>query len=122
MSLLTLAAIGAIPIAWYGVVQGVIQRNTFPPSADPHHNAHWWAISALAFTGLLVLNGAGFGARGWRVGAAMVGLFGLTFGAASSVAPESASAVSLPWSIATSLWSLAVLAVVIRSSTDDSFP
>jgi hypothetical protein len=49
--LLALAAIGAIPAAWYGVDQALFQRNTFPPTADPHHNAHWWAMAIIAFHG-----------------------------------------------------------------------
>jgi hypothetical protein len=114
---LALAAIGAIPIAWYGVGQALIQRNTFPPSADPHHNAHWWAISALAFAGLLVLSGAGFGLRGWRIGAAAVGLSAAAFGVTSLVVPEAASAISLTWSIASILWGLAALAVTVSPST-----
>jgi len=57
--ILVLALIGLVPIASYGMDQALMQRNTFPPSADPHHNAHWWAMSALAFAGLLVLGGAG---------------------------------------------------------------
>ncbi|HEX6581116.1 MAG TPA: hypothetical protein VF195_09625 [Actinomycetota bacterium] len=35
--LLALAAVGAIPAARYGIDQALIQRNTFPPTADPHH-------------------------------------------------------------------------------------
>ena len=120
LSILMLAAIGAIPIVWYGVVQALMQRNTFPPSADPHHNAHWWAMSALAFAGILVLIGAGLGLRGWRVGATAVGLSGVAFGAASLVAPDAASAVSLLWSIASILWGLAVLAAQFRPA-DDSY-
>ena len=122
MSVLTLAAIGAIPMAWYGVGQALIQRHTFPPSADPHHNAHWWAMSALAFAGLLVLVGAGTGLRGWRVGATAVGLSVAAFGVASLVAPEAASAVSLPWSFASILIGLAILAVGIRPTAYDSHP
>lgn len=115
--ILVLTAIGAIPIAWYGVGQALMQRNTFPPSADPHHNAHWWAMSALAFCGLLVLSAAGFGLRGWRLGATAVGLSALAFGVTSLLAPAAASAVSPIWSIAFFLWGLVVLAVTMRPST-----
>lgn len=114
LSLLMLAAIGAIPIAWYGVGQALMQRHTFPPSADPHHNAHWWAMSALTFAGVLVLSGAGLGLRGWRVGATAVGLSGVAFGVASLVTPEAASAVPLLWSIASILWGLAIIAGQFR--------
>lgn len=117
LSILMLAAIGAIPIVWYGVGQALMQRNTFPPSADPHHNAHWWAMSALAIAGILVLSGAGLGLRGWRVGATAVGLSGVAFGVASLVAPEAASAVSLVWSIASILWGLAILAAQVLPLT-----
>ncbi|HVR33052.1 MAG TPA: hypothetical protein VMS74_10145 [Acidimicrobiia bacterium] len=120
LSIVMLTAIGAIPIVWYGVSQGLMQRNTFPPSADPHHNAHWWAMSVLVFAGILVLGGAGLGLRGWRVGATAVGLSGVAVGVASLVAPEAASAVSLPWSIASILWGLAVFAAQVRP-TDNSY-
>lgn len=117
LSILTLAAIGAIPIVWYGVGQALMQRNTFPPSADPHHNAHWWAMSVLLFAGILVLSGAGLGLRGWRVGATAVGLSAVAFGVASLVAPEAASAVSLPWSIGAILWGVAILVAQVRPRT-----
>ena len=119
LSIFLLAVIGAIPIVWYGVGQALMQRNTFPPSADPHHNAHWWAMSALVFAGILVLGGGGLGLRGWRVGATAVGLSVVAVGVASLVAPEAASAVSLPWTIASILWGLAILAAQVRP-TDNS--
>ena len=37
------------PAAWYGVDQALLQRNTFPPTADPHHNGHWWVMAIVAF-------------------------------------------------------------------------
>jgi hypothetical protein len=92
--LLILALIGVIPIAWYGVDQALMQRNTFPPSADPHHNAHWWAMSVLAFAGPLVLSGASQGFRWWRVGTNAIGLSGVAFGLVSLVTPEAGSAAA----------------------------
>lgn len=40
-------ALLALPAVWYGIDQGVMQRNTWPPLADPHHQAHWYAMSVL---------------------------------------------------------------------------
>jgi hypothetical protein len=119
LSFLMLAAIGAIPVVWYGVGQALMQRNTFPSSADPHHNAHWWAMSALAFAGILVLSAAGLGLRGWRVGATAVGFSGVAFGIGSLVAPEAASAVSSLWSSAAILWGLAILVTQFRLPSTD---
>ncbi len=47
--LLVLAAIGVIPAAWYGVEQALVQRNTFPPTADPQALEQGWAIAAIAW-------------------------------------------------------------------------
>jgi uncharacterized membrane protein YhaH (DUF805 family) len=34
-------AVAAAPVAaWYGVEQALLQRNSWPPTADPHHNGH----------------------------------------------------------------------------------
>lgn len=101
---LVLAAIGALPAVWYGVDRGFMQRNTFPPTADPHHNAHWWAMSVCAFMVVLVVSIAAISARGWQVAAVVAGLGAISVGAASVIAPQAASAVGVGWGSAAVAW------------------
>lgn len=107
-TLLTLAGLGAVPLVWYGVSQALIQRNTFPPSADPHHNAHWWAMSAVALMVVLVVAVSGLGLRGWRIGAVLAGATGIAIGTASMLDGGAASTLGLPWSLLLTLWAAAV--------------
>lgn len=44
--LLVLATLG-LPAAAFGVQQALIQRGTWPPLADPHHQSHWYAMALL---------------------------------------------------------------------------
>lgn len=107
--LLVLAAIAAIPAAWYGVDQALMQRNTFPPTADPHHNAHWWAMAILAFMVVLVMAATAVPSSGWRLGPRVAGLAAIAVGAASLLAASSASAVWPGWAIAAIVWGLVAI-------------
>jgi hypothetical protein len=114
--LLLLAAIAAVPAGWYGIEQALIQRNTFPPTADPHHNAHWWVMGMLPFMVVLVVAAAALPAGGWRLGARLGGAAAVAVGLTSPVAPSAASAVWSPFAVLTALWGLAVVAVTFRGS------
>ncbi|HEX2028828.1 MAG TPA: hypothetical protein VHF25_12610 [Nitriliruptorales bacterium] len=106
--LLLLAAL-ASPGLWYGFDQGMMQRNTWPPLADPHHQAHWYAMSVLAFLIVVVVAGAALAGRGWRVAAASAGAGASALALASLLSPASASALHPLWAIGAALWGLAVL-------------
>lgn len=106
---LVLAALAALPAGWYGVGQALMQRNTFPPTADPHHNAHWWAMAVLAFAVILVVASAALPSTGWRLGPRVAGLAAVTVGSASLVATSSASAVGAGWGVAAIVWGLAAV-------------
>jgi hypothetical protein len=112
--LLALAAIGAIPAAWYGVDQALFQRNTFPPTADPHHNAHWWAMAILAFMVILVMAAAALPGRGWRLGATLAAAAAGGVGVASLVAGSAASSVPTVGAVAAIAWGLAGLWLSVR--------
>lgn len=99
-----LAAMAAVPAAWYGVDQALMQRNTFPPTADPHHNAHWWAMAVFAFAVVLVTAAAGLPGKGWRLGPRVAGMAAMAVGIVSILAPSSASALRPGWAIAAVLW------------------
>jgi hypothetical protein len=115
-SLLLLAVIAAVPAAWYGVEQALIQRNTFPPTADPHHNAHWWVMGMLAFMIVLVVGAAAVPTTGWRLGAAVGGFAAMVVGVASVVAPSAASAVRPGFAVAATLWGVAVIGFTFRGA------
>ena len=101
----------ALPGVWYGIDQGLIQRNTWPPLADPHHQAHWYAMSVLAFLIVLVVAGAALHGRGWRLAATTAGSAAATIAVASLADPSSASALPAGWATAGLAWGLAVLGV-----------
>lgn len=101
----------ALPAVWFGIDQGLMQRNTWPPLADPHHQAHWYAMSVLAFLIVLVVAGASLHGRGWRLAATTAGSAAAAIAVASLADPSSASALPAGWAAAGLAWSLAVLAV-----------
>ncbi len=106
-----LAAAGA-PFVWYGVDQALMQRNTWPPLADPHHQAHWYMMSVLAFTIVFVAATAAVSAPGWRLAALTSGLAAVAVGAVSLLAPDAASALTLPWALLAIGWGVAALALI----------
>lgn len=87
--LLALAAI-ALPGVWYGVGQALMQRNTWPPLADPHHQAHWLVMALLAFMMVSVVAGAGLSGRGWRMATITAAAAALAVGTASLLSSPSA--------------------------------
>jgi hypothetical protein len=105
-------ATAAAPFAvWWGTGQALVQRGTFPPTADPHHQAHWFAMAVFAFAVVLAVAAAGLGGAGWRVGATTAGLAVAAFGTASLIAPDAGSAVPAAAAVTAVLWAAAVLLV-----------
>lgn len=113
--LLLLAAIAVVPLLAYGVDQALMQRNTFPPTADPHHQAHWFAMATFAFVVPLVVATAALGAPGWRLGAVAASVGTMAVAVSSIANPEAASSFGRLAGGAALLWAVAVLAVVVRS-------
>lgn len=116
MRLLLLAAV-ALPGLWYAFDQGLMQRHTWPPLADPHHQAHWYAMSVLAFMTVLVIAGTSLTGRGWRTAAFTAGAAATAVGTVSLLTPAAASALHPAWAAAATIWGLAVLAVTWRERT-----
>lgn len=114
--LLALALFATIPAAYYGIEQGLIQRNTFPPVEDPHHQAHWYAMSVAGFVTVLVVAAAATARKGWRLSATSGGLAAMMVGAASIISSASASSLHPVWAMGALLWGALVLAVVWRGS------
>jgi hypothetical protein len=107
---LALAAL-SLPVVWYGIDQALIQRNTWPPLADPHHQAHWISMAILAFMVPLVLASAALSGRGCRLAAIAVGVAAIAVAAASLLAPQAASVLHAGWALVALMWGLAVLAL-----------
>jgi hypothetical protein len=113
LPILAVAAFG-LPWLWYGRTQGLLQRETWPPLADPHHQAHWYAMSLLAVLIVLTATAAAVGGRGWRAAATASAVAALAVATASLLAPSAASALTPVWAGAALLWGAALLAVTWR--------
>jgi hypothetical protein len=110
---LVLAALGA-PALWYGAAQALLQRNTWPPLADPHHQAHWYAMALLSFMVVSVVASAAWGERGWRPAALSSAAASGVVGVVSLASPASASALTPAWAVVALLWGVAVLGLTLR--------
>lgn len=109
-------AAAALPALWYGIGQGLLQRNTWPPMADPHHQAHWYAMALLAVMVVLVVATAALSGRGWRLAALTTGLAAISLAMVSLLAPDAGSALAPAWAGAALLWGVAVLSVTWREA------
>jgi hypothetical protein len=80
----TVAAVGAIPLVWFGLAMARLQRDGL--LTDPHVKGdHWANMGAMAFGLALVGLLAAMRARGWRLTAWCAGLGVAVYGLASIV-------------------------------------
>jgi hypothetical protein len=80
----TLAAVGAIPLVWFGLTMARLQRNGL--SNDPHVKGdHWANMAAMAIALALVGLLAAMRVRGWRLSGWCAGLGVAVYGLASIV-------------------------------------
>ncbi len=108
--LLVLATLG-LPAAVFGLQQALLQRTTWPPLADPHHQSHWYVMAVLGLVAVPVVAGAALGGQGWQLATTVVGLAASTVAMASLLAPAAASALHPGWAWAVLSWALALAAV-----------
>jgi len=118
---LALAGLALVPGAWYGVNQALMQRNTFPPTADPHHQAHWFAMAVFAFVVILTVATGTLAARGWRLATGTAGLSVVVFGTASLADSAAASALAPLWAGAAVVWGVAVLWLTAQATTVQAY-
>lgn len=114
--------LGAIGFTMVAVDQALMQRNTFPPAADPHHNAHWWAVSVAAALVAAVPAAGLLRHPGWRTGTFLSGLAALGVAAVSLLRPEAASALDPAPAAAAAIWGLALLRSVAASALKHPLP
>ncbi len=109
-------AVLALPLVWFGVDQALLQRNTWPPLADPHHQAHWMVMAEVAFVIPMVTAGAALSGGGWRAATAVAALGASAIAIPSLFYHDAASALPLWSAILGTLWAAAALSVAIRES------
>jgi hypothetical protein len=108
------AALIGLPWLWYGVGQGLMQRHSWPPLSDPHHQAHWFTMSLVAGLILLLVAGAALPGRGWRVAGSTAGASAVVMAVVSLVSLEAASSLRTAWAIGALAWGLGVLVLTWR--------
>jgi hypothetical protein len=90
------------------------RTDSFPPTADPHHPAHWWVMATVAFMVVLVSAAAALPGRGWRLGVIVAGASSFAVGVASVLERSAASAVWIGWAIAAMLWGVVTIWLALR--------
>jgi hypothetical protein len=108
--LLLLATLG-LPTAVFGLQQALLQRTSWPPLADPHHQSHWYAMAVLGLVAVPVVAGAALSGRGWQLAPTVVGLAASAVAVTSLLEPAAASALHPGWAVALLAWGLALVAV-----------
>jgi hypothetical protein len=111
--LLLLAAAG-LPWLWYGLDQAMMQRNTWPPLADPHHQSHWFTMALVGFGLVIIVAGASLSGRGWRTTTTTAGIAAAGIGVTSLLASDATSALPPVLAATAVLWGLAALALTWR--------
>lgn len=97
--LLAVAVAAGIPALIYAVNQALEQRNSWPPKADPHHNAHWLTAGAIVAGLVLIALFAALRPRGHEVPLWIAVIGALVLGAVSVLAPETVSGFGRWWGI-----------------------
>jgi hypothetical protein len=115
--LLVLAAIAAVGLIPYGVDQALMQRNTYPPTTDPHHQAHWVTMAVFAFSVVVVVATAAIRGRGWRLAASVAAAGVLAVGVASIADGDAASSFGWLGGAAAVVWSIALFGFVFTART-----
>jgi hypothetical protein len=111
-----LACLG-LPWVLYAVDQALMQRNTWPPKADPHHQAHWYAMGLAGFLIVLAIGASALPSRrGWATAATTGGLGAIAIGIASLVRNDAGSALPM-WAAALAIaWGIAVMCITFANS------
>ncbi len=120
--LLALVLVAAVPLVLYGIDQALIQRNSWPPKSDPHHNAHWFTMAELAFAIVLVGLVAALGIRGWTVAAWAAGGMAVVFGVSSAVWSDAASSAGVLSGVVAAAGGASFLAIALGASASRRRP
>ena len=113
-----IALVDAVPLAMYGVDQAIVQRNSWPPLADPHHQK-WFMMAFLAFAISLVGLVASLRNGGWPVPAWSAGVAAVVFGLVAVLYPGLASSVGRIWGSASILGGAAFIGAAVWEAGRD---
>ncbi len=91
-SLLLLYSTILIPFFVYGFMQSIVQRNSYPPLSDIHHQ-HWLAMSTVAFAIIFVGFVGALRSPGYLMPMGMSAFSLLVLGIVSVLAPHAASSL-----------------------------
>lgn len=116
---LVLAATSS-PSVWYGAGQALMQRFTWPPLADPHHQAHWYLTAVVAIAIVLVTASAALAGEGWRSAVLVSAGTAIAIGTTSLLVPSAASSLARAWAVLAIGWG--VVAVWATSSAPNAKP
>lgn len=109
-------AIAAVPFIIYGIDQALVQRNSWPPKSDPHHNAHWLTMANVALAIPLIGLVAALRVPGWRLAAwSAAGLAG-ALGVTSALLPNAASSLEVAGGVASTAWGIAVILIRLEAA------
>lgn len=85
------------PLLWYGAQQALLQRNTWPPLADPHHQAHWYTMGVLALMVVFTATTASLWPDRSGLTLAVSATAAALLGLSSLLRPDAASAMNWPF-------------------------
>lgn len=118
--LLGIGLIGLAVTLLYALDQALMQRNSWPPASDPHHNSHWATMAQIGMIpGLLVIVSA-LPRVGSRVQALVAAFIAVTLGTVSVLYREDSSSLGLVGGTAAVAMGIVVGALAVRRFAGDT--
>lgn len=109
--LITVSLLAAVPAAIAAVNEELLQRNSWPPVLDPHHNGHWMVAGIAILAPVVAAAVAALGRRGWRLPLWTAGITAVVLGIVSVAFPADASSLGRGWGGGLALWGVALVTV-----------
>jgi hypothetical protein len=114
ITVLLVAVVIAGPLLMYGLDEALLQRNSWPPKSDPHHNSHWFTMAALSFTMALLALVAAWGGAGRHVAGYAAAAALAIVGVVSAVYPDMPSSFGRGWGVAAVVGAAALAGSLLR--------
>lgn len=119
---LVIGLVGLAVALPYAIDQALTQRNSWPPAADPHHNAHWATMSQVAVIPGFLLILSTLPRVGSRTQAKFAGMLAVVLGAVSVFYSEDSSSLGLAAGLAAVASGVTVILVAASRSGPASPP